>query len=297
MGVVVPSGVVPRPRAYHRTLSLAGELYISGGWSGTEQLDEILKYDPATGVCTALRQNSGYGRHSHNVMANAAGTAIYQLYGAGGTLRNTYDKLTRPGSNFTTNSLSASGRAQRQEASSGFIGGYGYLFGGWDLNNNMLNETLRWTPETTTMALMNPANPPVARRGATYEVMNEQLYVLGGATDSDASNRLKDFWCYNPAANTWTRLADFPETIRHSTMCAVNGKLYVHGGVGDSADAGAKMRVYNPATDTWSVLDIGKTTAYAGMAGSAVGDSIYYFGGVDTKDVISNRLFRFTPPA
>jgi hypothetical protein len=55
---------------------------------------------------------------------------------------------------------------------------------------------------------------PTPRSGAVGFSIGYKGYIGTGLHPNDYSN-LKDFWEYNPAANTWTQKADFGGTARH----------------------------------------------------------------------------------
>ncbi|MGV8139440.1 MAG: Kelch repeat-containing protein [Mangrovibacterium sp.] len=62
---------------------------------------------------------------------------------------------------------------------------------------------------------------------------------------------LNDFWGFDPGANSWTRIADFPGTARYGAIAfSIKDKGYVCSGY----DGGylKDLWEYNPTTDTWS---------------------------------------------
>ena len=47
-------------------------------------------------------------------------------------------------------------------------------------------------------------------------------------TGYDGSNKLSDFWEYDPTANSWTQKADFPGGARYDAVAfGVSGKGYI----------------------------------------------------------------------
>ena len=107
-----------------------------------------------------------------------------------------------------------------------------------------------------------------------------------------------DWYAYNPAADTWTQLAFFPDEARVAgTQFAIGGKGYVLSGDGDNhgpLDYG-EFWEYNPTTDTWTEL-----TPHPGGARWAPGTFVsgcfvYLTGGLEgINDVYHNDLMRFS---
>lgn len=83
--------------------------------------------------------------------------------------------------------------------------------------------------------------------------IGNKIYIGPGYSGSYDS---KDFWEFDPAANTWTRKADFAGDARDQTNgFSVNGKGYVCGGKSYSAPYiyYKDLWEYDPATDTWTM--------------------------------------------
>ena len=81
--------------------------------------------------------------------------------------------------------------------------------------------------------------------------------------------------------NTWTTKEDMPTSrVLHKT-CAVDGKIYVIGGVtsiGCATPIG-KVEVYDPSTDTWDTTKTPMPIARESFGLSAVDGKIYAIGG------------------
>jgi N-acetylneuraminic acid mutarotase len=84
---------------------------------------------------------------------------------------------------------------------------------------------------------------------------------------------------YDPATDTWTTKADMPTARLYFSTCAVNGKIYAFGGVGQATWGPLRtVEEYNPATDTWTTkahMPKGKVN----LSTSAVDGKIYAIGG------------------
>jgi N-acetylneuraminic acid mutarotase len=126
------------------------------------------------------------------------------------------------------------------------IDGKGYIGGGNDPSEVYLKDFWEYDPannEWTQKADIG-GEQVSARGGATSFTLGEKGYVGLGRGEDD--NFLKDFWEYDPSADTWTRIADFPGASRMWAVAfVVNGKAYVGTGYDE-----------NTLSDFWE-LDLG----------------------------------------
>jgi N-acetylneuraminic acid mutarotase len=102
-----------------------------------------------------------------------------------------------------------------------------------------------------------------------------RVWLAGGYTGplqvASASNQLH---AYDPAADSWHRLADLPGRRAALGLVAVGEKLYVVGGVGDATD---RMWVYDLASDSWA--DAPGPTPREHLGSAASGGKIYALAG------------------
>lgn len=137
------------------------------------------------------------------------------------------------------------------------------------------------------------------RGSAVSFVIGDKAYIgLGYNSDDDAyDGYLNDFWVYNAAKDSWTRIAPFPGNSRISAVgFSINGKGYV----GTGYDGDNKLKdfwEYDPTSNTWARKD-----DFPGVARyKAVGFSLKNFGyvgtgyGSDASD--QNDFYRFDPSA
>jgi hypothetical protein len=87
--------------------------------------------------------------------------------------------------------------------------------------------------------------------------LNDKLYVVGGVDRviSDTYQVHNETWVYDPIDNTWSRAANFPQTLGGVALAVVNNRLYAFGGFdarGPNGGDVADTYVYNPATNSWS---------------------------------------------
>ncbi len=123
--------------------------------------------------------------------------------------------------------------------------------------------------------------PGSPRGWCATEVVNEQLYLLGGITwTPEARVRLPETLRYNPATDEWTRLADFPLPMSGWEAAVYDNRyLIVIGG------AGARWNdvpfVYDTKEDRWlrvpNPLPPGALFNDPGVC--IIGDTLYVAGG------------------
>ena len=123
-------------------------------------------------------------------------------------------------------------------------------------------------------------------------------------TGFDGTNRLKDFWVYNPTNNGWEQKADVPGSARSEAIgFSLLGKGYI--GLGNDGVGLVKdFYEYDPSFNTWTAKsDFGTTipaqaTAVGGRYGAvafAIGNYGYVGTGNDGTD--KNDFFKYDPSA
>ena len=118
------------------------------------------------------------------------------------------------------------------------------------------------------------AGLPSAKTTVASANVNGKLYVVGG---SDGN-----LYAYNPASNTWTNRAPFPNTwCNDSGAAGIGNKLYIMGGCGDGdCNNGLKnwLTVYDAVADSWSNAAPMKL-ARCQMSTAVINGKIYVVGG------------------
>ncbi len=110
-------------------------------------------------------------------------------------------------------------------------------------------------------------------------------FTLGGAgylgTGYDGTNRLADFWKYNPDKNYWEQVADFPGSARNSAVAFSAGNK---GYVGTGYDGDVKLAdfyEYDPSNNSWTRKADFAGTARYGAVGFGLNDKGYIGTGFD----------------
>ncbi|HEX3935695.1 MAG TPA: kelch repeat-containing protein [Puia sp.] len=111
----------------------------------------------------------------------------------------------------------------------------------------------------------------------------DTIYILCGLRPGKKSeDTTAAVEAYNTKTNTWTELAPAPLPLHHANVAAVDGKIYVLGGIAgtimDGEPTGRSFR-YDIAAKKW--MDIAKMPSGLGSAAMGVhGKKIYLAGGI-----------------
>ena len=103
-----------------------------------------------------------------------------------------------------------------------------------------------------------------------------RVYITGGYADIAFSEKSPRAWVYDSGPRQWTRVADMPAPRAAHAMAAIDGKLYVVGGVGPRAE---ELWAYDPATDSWDSSRAPLPTPREHLAAAVINDRLYVVGG------------------
>lgn len=150
-----------------------------------------------------------------------------------------------------------------------------------------------YDPSTDSWQTRTPM--PDALGGVGAAVIDGKLYVTGGYRTPDiyGSTAVASVYMYDPTGDAWTSKAPMPTERAEHGAAALNGILYVMGGVGGNFSNRPSMVAYDAASDNWNAapsLPEGLTATSA----AAVGGSIYVIG-TDVSNNFSSALYAFTP--
>ena len=118
-----------------------------------------------------------------------------------------------------------------------------------------------------------------------------KIYVVGGCSSSTPAqfyNAVATLEVYDPATDTWEKLAPMSMPRVGPAVASLNGKIYVFGGFNrDTWSANDSMEVYDIATNTWTT-GASMPTPRSWMKAVVLDNKIYVIGGVGygyTRDV------------
>ncbi|ETS85185.1 hypothetical protein PFICI_03210 [Pestalotiopsis fici W106-1] len=136
------------------------------------------------------------------------------------------------------------------------------------------------------------ATIPTARQEhGTAAIDNQTIAVLGGIVPTANGTETTDLLqIYDVASDTWRTGAAAPYKVNHPNVAAVDGKLYLLGGltVGPTVSglsmnwvASKTCHVYDPASDSWEQLpDMPNGTERGSAVMGVHGEMIYLAGGM-----------------
>jgi N-acetylneuraminic acid mutarotase len=142
-------------------------------------------------------------------------------------------------------------------------------------------------------------NMPIARKGMVAATVNGIIYVIGGWNSSGA--RISRVDAYKPGTSTlvaWTPRASLPSPRgRPNGAVAINGKIYVAGGVNSQGDATGSLYVYDIAGNYWVAKAQMPVASWGGISAGMDG-KLYVLAtmpGEDGNFTGPSRLFRYSP--
>jgi hypothetical protein len=153
-------------------------------------------------------------------------------------------------------------------------------------SNSVTATPLAGTPidTWTRITWSTKASAPVGKAEALRAVVGGKLYVFAGFAGDAGPVTRSDV--YDPATNTWTRIADMPTRLSHSGVDVVGRDVYFAGGYigtgpGYQQTFGTKqVWKYNVDSNTYSAMP-SLPVECAGGGLVAVGRVLHYFGGDD----------------
>jgi len=216
---ITTSGDVPDPHAYYSVVydSDTSRIIRFGGSDavGDAPLDGTWAYDPAAATWTELHpQGDVPPARIHHAMVYDSSSGKVILFGGIGlqTLQALDDTWAYdPAANKWTR-LQPQGEQPPARAWHTMVydpvGHKVILFGGSALGSNgPLDDTWAYDPAVNTWTRLHPSGgQPMARAwpAMVYDPVDRRMMLFGGV---GLDGYLRDAWAYDPAANTWTKLA------------------------------------------------------------------------------------------
>ncbi len=174
-----------------------------------------------------------------------------------------------------------------------FMNGKLYVVGGWDETpaGNPAAELDIYDPKTDSWSTGEP-DPVGQGGGVSHATLGGKLYLVGGCADGNCGTILTAVEAYDPATDSWSAAADYPEPVAHAACGGIEGKLYCAGALG-TAVSGAGY-VYDPATDEWAPIANMATPQAAGFYTAANG-LLVVAGGIDGGSDVTNATEAYNP--
>lgn len=168
-------------------------------------------------------------------------------------------------------------------------GGFLYVFGGRD-EDGPLATAFVYDPAADSWRPIAPLSEPLS--DAAGGALLGRLYVVGGVDDSGPTNRCV---VYDPATDTWDDCSPMLQPRAGAGATVLLNKLYIIGGTMAGDPDAAHSEVYDPNSQTWTVLAMPPGVAKWTEPGvTHVETRIYALGGRQ-DDQLSDRTIVFSP--
>ncbi len=220
---------LPVACAQSAAVTIAGKIYVVGGCTAQDPLDELQVYDPATNTWT---RKAPMPTPRTGVAGAVIDGIFYVLSGAHGFGPLVYHELVEAYEPATdTWTTRAHMPTPRGGFGIGVIDGVLYTVGGSSASGEFLPTVEAYDPKTDTWAARAPL--PTPRNGLKVGVIDGILYAIGGGVlGSNVPSRVVE--AYDPATDAWTampRLA-LPLTLGGGAdggIEVIDGVMYVIG--------------------------------------------------------------------
>ncbi|MDB5325009.1 MAG: N-acetylneuraminic acid mutarotase [Phycisphaerales bacterium] len=282
----------PINRFESHAFSYHGKLYVMGGWANStfNSTKRVDVYDPATNTWKRLKDMAAPETHAGAAMDEANGV-IYFVGGHRNSLKNyapTNELWKYTFATDTWTKLSATLPYKMGANTCQIVNGKLYSFGG-NYADRVTND-----PDTFMLDLSNISAGfkkvkafPSARDHLSSVTINNKIYAFGGEFGHDKKHDQQDILQrYDPATDTWTRLASMPGSKSHaeSSSFVMNGKIIIAGGQKDPQDPSSSVYQYDPATNKWTYLSA-LPAARQGTVVQLVGNYLVMTtGGISTEN-------------
>ena len=262
-----PSGTPPPALGFTMAYDPATRrLVMFGGRDDTARLNDTWAYDPAANTWTDLKPSGALpvARAGPAMAYDPASGRMIMFGGRSGENQFLDDTWSYDPAGNSWTELSPSGNlppARGQPAMAYDPAAHRLImFGGWDLDTDF-NDTWAYDPTKNIWTELKPQGAlPPERSGhdLVYDPSRSLFIMFGGQTTTNQPvDCFNDTWAYQPAANTWTKLADpsgvapLPRTGQSMVFDPSSGRMIMFGGAPLSSPssttrgpAGSKSHVY-----------------------------------------------------
>ena len=276
----VASNPVEREEA--QSLVYDGKLYELGGFTGDgfDATTQVDVYDPTTNKWTRIKDMPAPITHAA-VVADPDGHTFWFVGGFYGSFQHPNSGPIPPPATTDVYKFDAatdtwskgpSLPALRGAGGAGVVNGKLYFFGGYDTATaqdvsstwvlNLSDQSAGWKS--------TGANIPNPRNHLGGIVVNGMIYAIGGQHHiQDASVMQSEVDRYDPATNTWTKVASLPVALSHYNASTVLYDRYIItvGGENPHDVAQPYVFAYDTVLNKWARPDQPPRSAASGCGG------------------------------
>jgi N-acetylneuraminic acid mutarotase len=287
--------------------------YIFGGYGGTfpntNYLDDLWEYDKNTGTwsqkssLSSLMSNVFVYSYSNSFVINQKFYFItdFSVQNDSTWYFVCYDPLSN-----TWAQKSIFPGTEKIGSACFSVSGKGYVCCGSKSFNSTdsiqtTSKVYEYDPVNDSWTTKNPF-PGKSRIYSSGFSFNGQGYLLGGyestySNNTYANNYWKDFWKYNPQADSWIQLQDLNTETYRSNVISNGTNIYLYGGYTPNFYNYLKeFLAFDPQTETWSFFKTMKGKSTGSITSFIIGNSVYYGLGSYYESGLtknSNELFNF----
>ncbi|XP_034181650.1 kelch-like protein 10 isoform X1 [Osmia lignaria lignaria] len=227
------------PRAYHSTAVVGFNIYVIGGFNGSDYFNSCRCFNAVTKV---WREIAPMNARRCYVSVAVLNDLIYAMGGYDGY----YRQSTAERYNYKTNqwSLIASMNCQRSDASATTLNDKIYITGGFN-GHECLNSAEVYDPETNQWTLVAPMRS--RRSGVSCIAYHGHVYVIGGF---NGISRMCSGEKYNPATNVWTQIPDMYNSRSNFAIGVIDDMIFAIGGF-NGVTTIYHVECYDEKTNGW----------------------------------------------
>src|ERR1035437_3066398 len=250
-------------------------------------------WDQSTNTWTQEANFGGVGRYAFSTFA--IGTKGYVGCGWDGNYYNDFWVYDQSSNTWTQ--LANFGSILRTAGVGFSIGAKGYMGMGYSDIYGELGDI--WEYDTTTTTWTQKADfPSTPRFEPFYMVIDSFAYVGCGADNYPNINCTHDVYKFDPVANTWTQVANYPGGNRQELIAfSINHLGYVGTGADSNYISYRDFYQYDPIANLWTqIANYPDTVTTHGAVGFSIGLKGYVgCGMVDLNSTMNLSFWEYTP--
>lgn len=174
-------------------------------------------------------------------------------------------------------------------------GGKGYLGTGTTLSA-FLNDCWEYDPQQDTWSQLADF-PGGARREAVAFSANGKLFAGLGYVNFNGTGLQSDFYAFDPSANSWEQIADFPGgALSYATATGTGAFGYVGTGFDASGAFRSDSYRFNASGLSWEQLASLPVSGIKGMSAFMIGSEPYFVTGLVPGIGRTSQLWKFPMP-